>query len=227
MRNTFTQDEDNFLICNYMTMPIKAMSKAINRSSCGVIGRMKKLSLIVPHEIIEQRKLESRIQPGAISANKGKKQTEYMSPEAIAKTALTRFKKGNTPHNTKFDGFERISKDGYIEIRVAKGRFRLKHRLEWEKVNGEIPAGSIIVCKGDNIKDCNPDNWELITMRENMDRNSGAINLPDSMIATYLASSSRKVDKRLKTELLKHPELLQAKRAHILLNRKINNHGQK
>ena len=85
------------------------------------------------------------IKKGNVPANKGKKQTEYMTPEAIAKTAKTRFKKGNTPHNHKPVGYQRITQDGYIEVKTEEPNiFKLKHRLVWEKEFGEIPAGNKI-----------------------------------------------------------------------------------
>ena len=62
--------------------------------------------------------------------NKGRKQTEYMSEEQLAKTKATRFKKGHVPKNHKPVGYERITRDGYIEVKTAEPNvFELKHRL--------------------------------------------------------------------------------------------------
>jgi len=105
-------------------------------------------------------------------ANKGKKQEEYMSAEQIARSRKTCFQKGNLPHNTNYDGHERITKDGYIEVRIRLGKYVLKHRHEWEKVNGPVPKGMILTFK-DGIKtNTAPENMKLITMAENMKRNS-------------------------------------------------------
>lgn len=227
MRNTFTPNDDEFIRNNYLSMPVKTMAKAINRSYCGIIGRMKKLALVIPPEIVERRKADSRIKPGNIPMNKGKRQIEYMSPESIERSAATRFKKGNKPHNTKFDGYERITKDGYIEIRIALGKFVIKHRYEWEKVNGPIPKGLILVSKTGDIKNCHPSNWELITMEENLRRNNNYDNPTDNRVASYLATSSRKPDRELRDELLKHPKIIEAKRNLLLINRKLKNHGKK
>lgn len=223
----FTPEEDKFLFENYLTIPAKRMSKILGRSESGARQRMKLLGIEIPAELTESFKKAGQIKPGSIPPNKGKKQTDYMTPEAIARTAKTRFKKGNEPHNTKHDGYERITQDGYIEIRVRKGVFKLKHRLEWEKVNGPIPDGYILVCKGQDIKDTDPANWEPITMQENMNRNSGPLNLSDTMIATYLSKDSLKCDHELKKLVLTQPDLIQAKRTHLLLNRKIKSYGTK
>jgi hypothetical protein len=226
--NKFTPQEDKYLRDNYLTIPAKTMSKILGRSESGARQRMKLLGLKVPAEVTLKFQEKSRFKKGDTPPNKGVKMTEWMAPEMIERIKATQFKKGNSPHNTKFDGAERICKDGYIEIRVRKGKYVHKHRHEWEKVNGTIPEGLILVCKTENKLNSHPDNWELITRVENMNRNSGPLNLSDSMVATYLAASSRKVDKGLKNEILEnHPELIKTKRTHIKLNRKIKEYGKK
>lgn len=218
---SFTEEEDQFLRDNYLTIPATRLSSMMGRSKSSARQRMAVLGLSVPKEIAEAFKAANQIKPGNTPINKGKKQSEYMRPESIAKTACTRFGKGNMPHNTKHDGYERLTSDGYIEIRVRQGVFKLKHRLEWEKVNGKIPKGNVIVCKTKDITNCDPSNWEMISMKENMRRNSATVNLPDGIIATYIATKSRKVNKDLQKELLKYPDLLELKRQDILLNRTI------
>ncbi len=67
-----------------------------------------------------------------------------MSEECIQKSIKTRFiKKGNIPKNVKPLFSERISKDGYIEIKVfennhPKSNYVLKHRWEWQNYNSQI-----------------------------------------------------------------------------------------
>lgn len=87
-----------------------------------------------------------------------------------ANCARTQFKKGNLPHNTKFLGHERISKDGYIEISVAQRnphtgferRYVLKHKHLWEQENGPVPAGMCLKSKDGNRSNTDPSNWVLI-----------------------------------------------------------------
>lgn len=86
-----------------------------------------------------------------------------------ANSARTQFKKGGLPLNTKYAGHERVSKDGYVEISVKQTnphtgyerRYVLKHRWQWEKKHGPIPAGMVLKCKGDHLN-TDPSNWELI-----------------------------------------------------------------
>src|SRR4051812_31988258 len=49
---------------------------------------------------------------GIVPANKGRKMPFNSN------SARTQFKKGQLPHNTKYLGHERISKDGYVEISI-------------------------------------------------------------------------------------------------------------
>jgi hypothetical protein len=224
----FTPQEDRYIRNNYLKIPAKTMSKNLCRSESGARQRMNILGLKVPQVIILKFKANSRFKKGDTPTNKGVKMIEWMKPEMIERIKITQFKKGNAPHNTKYDGAERICKDGYIEIRIRKGKYVHKHRHEWEKVNGLIPEGLILVCRTENKLNSHPDNWELITRVENMNRNSGPLKLSDTMVATYLAASSRKVDKGLKNEILEnHPELINTKRTHLKLNRKIKEYGTK
>lgn len=85
---------------------------------------------------------------GHIPQNKGKR----MAPEVYKKCAPTMFRKGHKPQNHRPVGSERITRDGYIEIKVAEpNRWKLKHRVVWESVNGPIPKGYIIIFR-DNDK---------------------------------------------------------------------------
>lgn len=166
----FTKEEDKFLRDNYLTMPTKRMSDVLGRADSVAGQRMKLLGLVVPPEIIEQRKKDSRFKKGQTPPNKGKK----MPKELYKKCKATMFKKGTVPPNHQTVGYERMTIDGYTEIKTGEGlrMFRLKHRVEWEKVNGKIPKGMILVCKSDNKQDCSPSNWELITRAQNMQRNT-------------------------------------------------------
>lgn len=176
-KTSFTPEEDSFITENYLTMPIKSMAKKLGRSYTGIRGRLENLNLVIPKEIIEQRKLDSQIKKGNIPKNKGRKQVDYMSPEMIARTARTRFKKGQIPHNTLQDWQESIVKDKrgipYIKIKVpGERRLIFKHVWLWRESNGKIPKGSIIVFKDKNTMNCVLENLERITKAENMLRNS-------------------------------------------------------
>ena len=167
-----------------------------------------------------------RYQKGQSPVNKGKKQSEYMSEEAIERTKATRFKKGSIPPGAVPIGYERMDRNGYIHIKVeGKRKLVLKHRHIWEQHNGTIPKGYNIQFKDGDRHNCDIDNLYLISKQDQMKtENSASLNLPDSLVAMYLAGK-RGQDKELIEQLKQHPELLELKRQQIKLNRKIKKHG--
>lgn len=110
---------------------------------------------------------------GNVAHNKGKKQIEYMSQESIERTKETRFKKGNKPKNYRPVGSERITKDGYIEVKVADpNKWETKNKIIYKQYFGDIPEGhKIIYADGNKLNnDINnlilvSDNEELIMNR--------------------------------------------------------------
>ena len=79
------------------------------------------------------------------------------------------FKKGHRPHNHRAVGSERINVDGYIEVKVAEpNRWRVKHRIVWESVHGEIPRGFNVQFKNHNPLDCRIENLYLISKADQM-----------------------------------------------------------
>jgi len=167
----YTKKQIAFILDHYLDLPIKNIANKIGGSYTGVMGVLNRRGITIPKEVIERNKKQSYFKKGNVSHNKGKKQTDFMSKEAIERSKATRFKTGHIPHNTNYDGHERITKDGYVEIRVEQGLYRLKHLHEWEKINGPLPSGHCLWCLDGNIKNTNPSNWELITRRENLNRN--------------------------------------------------------
>jgi len=115
----------------------------------------------------------TRFKKGQIPQNKGKK----MSPEQYEKCSKTMFKKGNKPHNTKFDGCLSIRRDkrtnrAYLYIRLSEGKWDEYHRYLWEKENGKIPEGFKLVFKDGNTSNMAIDNLELVSDQELMRRNT-------------------------------------------------------
>ena len=103
---------------------------------------------------------------GGVPANKGK-------PRPFnANSAATQFKKGErrgvAVRLYKAIGTERLSKEGYLERKIHDGlplqsRWRAVHLLNWEAVNGSIPAGHCLKCLDGDRLNTAPDNWELIS----------------------------------------------------------------
>ena len=108
---------------------------------------------------------------GNIPHNKGKPHP------TVGRMAETQYKKGNLPHNTKPIGYERISRDGYVEVKIAMRpgdvpdghNFVSKHRLVWEAANGPIPKGhKVIFLDGDKLNYA-LENLALVTDAEHLE----------------------------------------------------------
>lgn len=85
--------------------------------------------------------------------NKGGK----VSPETYEKMKRTFFKKGSIPPRLRPVGSERISVEGYVEVKVdGHKNWKSKQRLIWEKENGKIPSGHVVI-----FADGNKQNFEI------------------------------------------------------------------
>jgi len=225
-----TPEQDQFIIDNYLTIPVKRMAKILGFSESTAFKRVKRLGLVIPEGIKQERRMANQFKTGDEPVNKGKKQTEFMSPDAIARTLSTRFQKGNVNHNTTFDGKitvrDRKWRGKLVPakfIRIAKGVWKELQIHNWERVNGSIPDGHILACLDGDYLNCDVSNWILMTKADNARRNSGCLNLPDTYVAGLMAKNGRQVDPELKDKILQHPEFINLKRHQILLQRAIKN----
>lgn len=156
--------------------------------------------------------------------NKGLKQVDYMSAENIEKTAKTRFKKGQDPHNTVPIGHERITIDGYVEVKIQhlkngdanNKNFELKHRLIWEEHFGKIPQGMNVEFLDNNKMNFEPSNLVLRTRKENLLKNTMS---DSSIVKRFMGVKNPEFVEKIMTEM---PELIEQKRQTIKLNQKIN-----
>lgn len=167
---------------HYLDTPVKRIALEIGRSSCYVYAEMKRQDLAIPKEIMKDRKRAGQFKKGQEPPNKGKKQHEFMSPEAIEKTKATRFQKGNRPHNTRADFALSIRKSKgrpYYWIRVALSKWVLLHRYLWELHYGEIEKGMNIQFKDGDSLNCNIENLYAIDRKYQLTvNNKGGKKLP-------------------------------------------------
>jgi hypothetical protein len=106
---------------------------------------------------------------GEVPHNKGK-QCEPGKGGRHPNARRSQFKKGNLPHNTKYLGHERVSKDGYVEISVNQPnphtgferRYVLKHKWLWEQLHGPVPEGHALKALDSNPLNTDPSNWEPV-----------------------------------------------------------------
>ena len=101
---------------------------------------------------------------GLIPHNKGKK----MSAETYRKIKGTMFKKGNIPKNHREVGSERITVDGYAEIKVAEpNKWKLKSRVLYEQYhNVKLTKSDVIIFLDGNHLNFSIDNLVRLTRAE-------------------------------------------------------------
>lgn len=150
-----------------------------------------------------------RFSKGHVPANKGLRRPGW----APGRMAETQFKKGRparearnyVPIGTeKFDAkrgviVRKITDDSFI---VPAQRWRPVHTLVWERTHGPVPAGHIVVFKpGRRTTDTaaiTPDHVELVTLAENMRRNSYHNRYPKEVgrLIQLKGALNRKINRR-------------------------------
>jgi len=101
---------------------------------------------------------DTRFLPGQEPPNKGRK-----CPGAGRETW---FPKGFTPWNYCPVGSERINSIGYADIKIAANKWRAKHLVVWESVNGPLPSGHVVIFADSNKRNFDLDNLLLLSRRE-------------------------------------------------------------
>ena len=125
--------------------------------------------------------LTGKFRKGQTPHNKGKK----MPKEVYEKVKHTMFAKGNVPPNHRPVGSERISKDGYIEVKVAEpNKWRLKQRVVYEETKGKIPEGCPIIFLDGNKRNFDIDNLRCITRSELLYLNCNGLNNSNEITET-------------------------------------------
>lgn len=121
----------------------------------------------------------TRFQKGLVPANKGKKMPAGWAPGDMAKT---QFKQGHRPHTWRPVGSQTVNPDGILDEKVSEEpgprhtRWKPVHRLVWERANGPVPEGYVVVFRPGR-KTTDPalitlDAVELIPRAELIQRNS-------------------------------------------------------
>lgn len=144
--------------------------------------------------------LTGKFRKGQIPHNKGKK----MPKEVYEKVKHTMFAKGNIPPNHRPVGSERISKDGYIEVKVAEpNKWRLKQRVVYDEAKGKIPEGCPIIFLDGNKRNFDIDNLRCITRSELLYLNCNGLNNSNEITETGILMARLDRAKNKKKQELK------------------------
>lgn len=98
----------------------------------------------------------------------------------------TSFKKGNIPANHREIGEERLTKDGYIQVKVQDGclnkNWQLKHRYIYEQHYGKIPEGYNVIFLDGNRQNFDINNLKLVSRAEDLIMNRNKLFAKDKEI---------------------------------------------
>ena len=162
----------------YLAHHIQFLKRNIAGRSYAELAKLfsKQFGISVPEKkmngILKRHKItngiDCRFKPGHVSHNKGKKGCYFPGSEKGW------FKPGHPgyKHNEKAIGSERITVDGYIEIKysdnpgTAKHRWKGYHIMVWEKANGPIPKGHAIIFADRNNRNFKLSNLLLVSRAE-------------------------------------------------------------
>jgi hypothetical protein len=101
---------------------------------------------------------DTRFPPGNVPVNKGR---TGVCPAGCEKEW---FKPGAMPHNYQPVGTEIIDGDGYVKVKTRNPKtWKFKHRLIWEKANGKIPRGHVVLFADGNKLNFALDNLLLVS----------------------------------------------------------------
>jgi hypothetical protein len=121
-------------------------------------------TLLQKHDLKNGR--DCRIRPGNVPFNKGRR--GYCAPGSEKGW----FKPGQKPFNTMPLGSERINAYGYVEIKYSEksgppnNRWKGKHVLIWEKANGPVPEGHVVIFADGNRRNFKLRNLVLVSRKE-------------------------------------------------------------
>lgn len=157
MRRRWTEQELETLRTMYADTKTAKLAELLGRTERAVymaadsLGLKKSAAYLASPEACRLRRgahvgAATQFKPGHTTWNKGTNFT------AGGRSAETRFKPGNKPHTCHPLGHERLSKEGYLQRKMADTGCTRKdyvpvHHLVWKDAGREIPPGHALTRK--------------------------------------------------------------------------------
>jgi hypothetical protein len=217
---TWTPRAEALLRELYPDTPTKQLARRFRRPIAYVYAKAHKLGLHKSAEYLASphacrlRRGDNvgeayRFPKGHVPANKGLRRPGW----APGRMAETQFKKGRPAHESRNYmpiGTEKYDVKRKVMVRkitddpaiVSAQRWRPVHTMVWEAANGLVPAGHIVVFKRGmktlDTAQITIDHVELVTLAENMKRNSYHTNYPKEIGLAIQARAmlTRSINKR-------------------------------
>jgi len=229
----WTAKENQVLRARWANIPAKVLAMRFHLTNAQVYLQAHKLGLRKDPEFIREtgrvsartpKSIAARFKKGHPSWNKGMKGLYTPGSEKGW------FKKGHLPQTTAPEGdgairtrIDKCHKTGrrrhYKWIRISKAKWRMLHVVIWERQNGPVPLGHIIVFTDGNEMNCTLSNLRCISREQHAKETQAKDQFIAQMLSKRPGLKKGKYDPGLYTEMLNHPELLEAKRQQLKLNR--------
>jgi HNH endonuclease len=219
-RRAWTEAEMAVVRKLYPHRPTAEVARKVGHSMSGTYQLARRLDLLKTAEYLASpaacrlRRGDNvgwayRFPKGNVPYNKGLRRPGY-APGRMAETMFKPgVRQGMAAKNWKPIGTIRGDHEGYLRIKVREGKkgeaygfgntriWPLLNRHVWEQHHGAIPEGHIVVFKDRNRSNCELENLELITLAENMRRNT-IHNYPPELKEAIRAAASlrRRIRKR-------------------------------
>lgn len=194
----WTSEQEKIIRDNYPDSTPNELNKLLGgvRTNKEISSKAKVLKVYKSSAYREKYDIspDGKIKKNATPWNKG---SSYM-PHGCEKGW---FGKGSLPHNTLTVGTTRITKDGYLQVKVSDDnhRWELVHRETWKQHHGEYPPKgmAIVFNDGDKLNCHDINNLSLISRKELMLRNN-VQNLPEELkeVIRIKATITRRINER-------------------------------
>lgn len=163
----FTHSQVEFIKEKYQLHPAKKVAELLNKTCNGTFTEAQIKAFVKNHGINCNR--TGHFKKGRTPWNAGTK--------GVMKPNKTSFKKGDVPINHRSVGSERITRDGYREIKVSEpNKWELLHRFNWALEHGRENMPENLRFKDNNKMNCDVNNLEPVSNQEHMALNQMGFN---------------------------------------------------
>lgn len=197
----YTEEQKQFILQNYKGITTNELAIRFNQQFGTNIGVAALGSWKKRHNLMNG--LDMRFHKGHETHNKGKKWDDFMPKESQESSRKTCFKKGSIPPNLRQVNDERITVDGYVEVKVSmKGkRWVLRSRKVYEEHFGTIPKNHVVLHKNGISTDDRIENLIVISRSELVRLNQDGLmgtDLDVNEAAINIAKVKSKIGERVK-----------------------------
>jgi len=165
--NAWPDEIRDYIVANHKGVGPKEMAEKVNNRFGTGLTRLQMKGWYKNHNL--NSGLTGHFEKGHVPFTAGKRpQDVARDPEALQRLRDSWFKSGHRPVNYLPVGSEQSRQpDGYVWIKIAEpNSWRMRTRVVWERINGPIPKGFVVIHKDGNKANDDPENLMMISRNE-------------------------------------------------------------